>query len=63
MTAYNAATILNSNNYGQIKEGYTASMVLLDDNPLLEIKNTRKIYSVILIGRVLYKITLTQMMH
>lgn len=53
MTTYNAATFLNIKNYGQVEEGFVASMVLLDENPLLDIKNTTKINSVILKGKVL----------
>ena len=61
MATYNAATFLDLENYGQIKEGFIASMVLLDENPLIDIKNTTKINSVILKGKVLDKSTIIDM--
>lgn len=55
MATINAANFFNLTNYGQIKIGYNASMVLLDGDPLNDIKNTSKINSVILNGKVLEK--------
>lgn len=49
----NPAKFMNLKDQGEIKEGYTASMLLLDGNPLEDIKNTRKIKSVILNGKVI----------
>ena len=61
MSTFNAAAFLNLKNYGQIKEGFVASMVLLDENPIIDIKNTTKINSVILKGKVLDKSTINEM--
>lgn len=58
MATYDAAAFLNLENYGQIEEGFEASMVLLDENPLIDIKNTTKINSVILNGKVLDESTI-----
>ena len=43
---------------GTVSEGRTASMIILDANPLLDIANTQKIEMVILRGKVLGKPTL-----
>lgn len=53
MATINAAEFFNLTDYGQIKEGFIASMVLLNDNPLKNIENTKKINSIILKGKVL----------
>jgi len=56
MEALQAATI-NAGKYldladtGTIEKGKRADLVLLDANPLADIKNTRKIQSVVLAGR------------
>jgi imidazolonepropionase-like amidohydrolase len=56
MEALQAAT-LNAGKYlgvtdtGTIEKGKRADLVLLDSNPLVDIKNTRKIQSVVLAGR------------
>jgi imidazolonepropionase-like amidohydrolase len=47
----NAGKYLGLADTGTIEEGKRADMVLLDANPLVEIKNTRKIQSVVLAGR------------
>ena len=56
MEALQAAT-LNAGKYlgltdtGTIEKGKRADLVLLDSNPLVDIKNTRKVQSVVLAGR------------
>lgn len=52
MATLNAASFFNLSDYGQIKEGYHASMLILDGDPLSLIQNTRKIHAVILNGKV-----------
>jgi imidazolonepropionase-like amidohydrolase len=47
----NAGKYLGLADTGTIEKGKRADMVLLDANPLMEIKNTRKIQSVVLAGR------------
>jgi imidazolonepropionase-like amidohydrolase len=42
-----------NNNAGEIESGRKANLVLLDKNPLLDIKNTKSINTVILRGRIL----------
>ena len=49
----NAGKYLELADTGTIEEGKRADLVLLDANPLKEIKNTRKIQSVVLAGRYL----------
>ena len=36
---------------GRIKNGYRADLVILDENPLVNIKNTQKIFAVIKDGK------------
>jgi hypothetical protein len=49
---FNPALFLTKlNRYGVVEEGHAADLVLLDDNPLKDISNTRKISAVILGGR------------
>ncbi len=48
----NPAELMNSN-AGRIEAGRRADLVILDKNPLLDIRNTREIDTVILNGRVL----------
>lgn len=60
MSTYNAAAFFKYKNYGQIKEGFIASMVLLDENPLININNTKKISSVILKGKVVDEFTISK---
>jgi imidazolonepropionase-like amidohydrolase len=47
----NAGKYLGLADTGTIEKGKRADLVLLDANPLVEIKNTRKIQSVVLAGR------------
>jgi imidazolonepropionase-like amidohydrolase len=47
----NAGKYLGLADTGTIEEGKRADLVLLDADPLMEIKNTRKIQSVVLAGR------------
>ena len=46
-----AAKVLGLENTGLIKEGYRADLLVLDRNPLEDIRNTRSIYSVYLGGK------------
>ena len=48
---------------GAVSEGRTASMVILEANPLLDIANTQKIGAVILRGKVLGKPTLQALLE
>ena len=50
-------------NTGKIKVGYDADLVLLDNNPLNDISNTRTIYSVIANGKYLSRTTLDAMLE
>ncbi len=61
MTTCNAAEFLGLKDYGQVKTGYVASLVILDENPLTAIKNTSTISTVILKGNVLDKAALAEM--
>jgi imidazolonepropionase-like amidohydrolase len=61
MATINAADFFSLKEYGQIKEGNIASIVLLDENPLVNIKNTTKINTVILKGKVLDKTAIQKM--
>ncbi len=50
----NAAKCMNVDNVvGSVTEGKTANLVLLDDNPLKDIRNTRKIAKVFVNGKVI----------
>ncbi len=48
---------------GQIKKGYQADLILLDQNPLENIDNTKQIYGVVLDGRYLDKPALNQILN
>ena len=67
MEALQAAT-LNAGKYlglqdtGTIEKGKRADLVLLDANPLADIKNTRKIQSVVLAGRYLSRMDLDRLL-
>ena len=50
------------NNTGIIKKGYKANLVLLDENPLINLKHTKTINSVIISGRVLDRALLDQIL-
>ena len=68
MEALQAAT-LNAGKYlgladtGTIEKGKRADLVLLDANPLQDIKNTRKIQSVVLAGRYFSRADLDHLLH
>lgn len=46
-TIQNARALHQSDNLGSIEEGKLADMVILDANPLVDIRNTRKIFKVV----------------
>ena len=46
-----AARVLGLNNVGQVKPGYRADLLILDQNPLDDIRNTRSIHQVFLSGK------------
>lgn len=48
-----AASALGLENSGQIKEGFRADLLILDQNPLEDIRNTRSIHQVYLGGKLL----------
>ena len=68
MEALQAAT-LNAGKYldlpdtGTIEKGKRADLVLLDSNPLVDIKNTRTIQSVVLAGRYFSRTDLDHLLH
>ncbi|GAB3202661.1 hypothetical protein ABID22_002744 [Pontibacter aydingkolensis] len=52
MATYNAARYANlTQDYGSIEAGKYANLVILEDNPLQDIRNTKKIHQVILKGK------------
>jgi imidazolonepropionase-like amidohydrolase len=59
----NPARFLNRSDYsGRIEAGKMADLVLLNDNPLVDIRNTRKIFGVILNGQHLDREKLNEML-
>ena len=50
------------NNTGIIETGYNADLVILNNNPLMDINNTRKIQSVIINGNLIDRSTLNKML-
>jgi imidazolonepropionase-like amidohydrolase len=48
---------------GTVEKGKLANLVLLDANPLDDIKNTRKIAAVVLNGRLLDRVELDQILN
>jgi imidazolonepropionase-like amidohydrolase len=68
MEALQAAT-LNAGKYldladtGTVEKGKRADLVLLDSNPLVDIKNTRTIQSVVLAGRYFSRTDLDHLLH
>jgi len=54
---------LMKSNTGKIVEGYAADLVLLTDNPLQDIRNTKQIETVILNGKMLDKPTIDNMLR
>ncbi|HXC48919.1 MAG TPA: amidohydrolase family protein [Candidatus Sulfotelmatobacter sp.] len=59
----NAAKYLGLADTGTIEKGKRADLVLLDSNPLQDIKNTRKIQSVVLAGRYFSRADLDHLLH
>jgi imidazolonepropionase-like amidohydrolase len=59
----NPALLLGlSKTWGRVARGYTANLVLLNANPLLDISNTRNIDSVVLNGELLDRARLDQLL-
>ena len=57
------ATFLGSlDSFGTIEEGKVADLVLLEANPLEDIRNTRKVIAVVIRGRFLPKVSLHEML-
>lgn len=59
----NAGKYLGLADTGTIEKGKRADLVLLDANPLTDIKNTRKIRSVVLAGRYFSRADLDHLLH
>lgn len=53
MATYNAAKFLELPDYGEVKQGMIASLVLLNENPLNDIRHTKSIHLVVLKGKVI----------
>lgn len=54
-SALNGAAFFGvENRYGRIESGYIADIVILKENPLDDIRNTRSIYTVIINGKSIY---------
>ncbi len=51
------------NEFGSISEGYFADLLLLDEDPLLDINNTRKIHAVVSRGNVLTRTQLDDLLN
>lgn len=63
-SAYNGSKFLKQNtDYGSVSVGKIADLVLLDENPLLNIKNTKKIHAVIQKNRILKKLELETLLE
>ncbi len=62
-TFYPALFMTKLNRYGVVETGHVADMVVLDEDPLKDIANTRKISAVILGGRYLGREDLDRMLH
>ncbi len=59
----NPAKFLNTENkLGTVTEGKFADLLILDDNPLVEISNTQKIYAVIVNGKYISHSDITEML-
>ena len=60
---YNPAEFIGkSSDYGMAEKGLIADLVLLDANPLLDISNTRRIFAVIVRGRLFFRADLDEML-
>jgi Amidohydrolase family len=62
-TFYPALFMTKLNRYGVVETGHVADLVVLDDDPLKDIGNTRKIWAVILGGRYFGRAELDKMLH
>ena len=60
---YNAALFMGKSEFGSADRGMAADLVLLDANPLLDIRNTRKISAVILRGKLFTRKDLDNMLQ
>jgi imidazolonepropionase-like amidohydrolase len=61
---FNPALFLaNLDKYGFAGTGHTADLVLLDENPLQDIRNTRKIFGVVVGGRYYSRKALDKMLE
>ena len=49
----NFEQILGWSKVGQVRGGYRADLLVLDDNPTTDVRNAKKIHAVILSGKVL----------
>jgi imidazolonepropionase-like amidohydrolase len=59
-TIHNARALHQANNLGSIEAGKLADMVILDANPLADIRNTRRIFRVVRGGIICSPETLLQ---
>lgn len=61
MATLNPALFFNLKDYGQVKEGYVASLLLLDKNPLTDVRNVKELQTVFLKGKVIDKAALERL--
>lgn len=62
-TFYPALFMTKLNRYGVVETGHVADLVVLDDDPLKDIGNTRKISAVVLGGKYFGRADLDKMLH
>jgi imidazolonepropionase-like amidohydrolase len=62
-TFYPALFMTKLDRYGVVETGHVADLVVLDDDPIKDISNTRKISAVILGGRYFDRNQLDKMLH
>jgi imidazolonepropionase-like amidohydrolase len=62
-TFYPALFMTKLDRYGVVETGHVADLVVLDDDPLKDIANTRKISAVVLGGRYFERPELDKMLH
>ena len=62
MSTVNAAEFLKRSDFGQVDEGKTADLVLLDANPLLDAANLSRIWGVVVKGRYQSRAALQKML-